>query len=143
MKKKALISVKSIQNNDKNEAIEVVTPGDFYKKDDNYYVRYEETEISGMEGTTTTMKITSDSITLTRKGTTNSKMTFKKNAKDIVMYGTPHGILEFMLDTKKIDINLNDEGGNIAATYNMFLGEGEPLKTSLNVEIKPQDQEWQ
>ena len=143
MKKKALISVKSIQNNDKNEAIEVVTPGDFYKKDDNYYVRYEETEISGMEGTTTTMKITSDSITLTRKGTTNSKMTIKKNAKDIVMYGTPHGILEFMLDTKKIDINLNDEGGNIAATYNMFLGEGEPLKTSLNVEIKPQDQEWQ
>ena len=142
MKKKALISVTSKQNDDKEDSIEVVTPGMFYKRNDNYYVTYEETEISGMEGTTTTLKTDGKTFTLARKGTTNTKMTFEKNEKDVVIYGTPHGTLELLIDTKDLKIHVNDHGGNILANYNLAIAGQEPLRTVLKVEIQPQDEEW-
>lgn len=142
MKKKALISVTSKQNDDNEESIEVVTPGMFYKRNESYYVMYEETEISGMQGTTTTLKTDGKSFTLSRKGTTNTKMTFEKNSRDVVIYGTPHGMLELLIDTKDLKIHVNDDGGSILANYNLALAGQEPLKTVLNVEIQPQDEEW-
>ncbi len=68
MKKKALIHVLSSvpDAKEKNDSIEVVTPGNFYKKDRNYYAVYEETSISGMEGTTTTLKIGEKNFSLIR-----------------------------------------------------------------------------
>jgi uncharacterized beta-barrel protein YwiB (DUF1934 family) len=57
MKKKALISVFSEQDGNIEDKIEVVTPGDFYKKDSYYYAVYKETQITGMLNTTTTLKI--------------------------------------------------------------------------------------
>jgi len=73
MKKKAIISVSSKQT-DEEEPIEVVTPGSFYKKNDSYYAVYKETELSGMEGTTTTLKIKKDKFSLIRMGSTSTKM---------------------------------------------------------------------
>ena len=46
MKKKAIISISSNQEIDKEDMIEVVTPGDFYSEGNGYHVAYEETEIS-------------------------------------------------------------------------------------------------
>jgi len=68
MNKNAIISVVSKQadGNDDGDIIEVVTPGKFYKQDDCYYAVYEETEISGMKGTTTTLKIDEEKFTLIR-----------------------------------------------------------------------------
>ena len=56
--------------------VSVVTPGDFYIKNNVYYAVYKETEISGMEGTTTTIKILPSEFFLLRSGTTNAKMHF-------------------------------------------------------------------
>ena len=69
MGKEALISIKSDQVGVEDGKIEVVTKGKLYKKNDLYYAVYEETEISGMKGTTTTLKIGSDKLSLIRIGT--------------------------------------------------------------------------
>jgi len=56
--KNVIISVKGVQtseNNDKN-VLELVTEGKYYKKGNAYYVTYKESEVTGMEGTTTTLK---------------------------------------------------------------------------------------
>ncbi|KYH34934.1 putative beta-barrel protein YwiB [Clostridium tepidiprofundi DSM 19306] len=141
MKKKALISIISKQDDKKDDVIEVVTPGSFYKKDNHYYAVYEETEISGMEGTTTTIKISNDNFILLRKGSTNTKMTFKKNLNDVVLYNTPHGTLELLIDIDDISIDVNDNGGKILAKYNMSVAGQEPLPTELVVEIKAEEKE--
>ncbi|NLD45821.1 MAG: DUF1934 domain-containing protein, partial [Clostridiaceae bacterium] len=55
MNKNVIISVKGIQtspNNDSN-TLELVTEGKYYKKDNAYYVTYKESEVTGMDGTTT------------------------------------------------------------------------------------------
>ena len=62
MEKRAIISVKSTSNLDPNEVIEVVTPGTFIINEEGFKAIYEESEISGMDGTTTTLNIQDNMI---------------------------------------------------------------------------------
>ena len=139
MKKKAIISVLSKQEdlNEDND-IEVVTPGEFYKKDDCYYAVYKETKISGMEGTTTTMKIYPKTFSIIRMGTTATKMDFKENSENLVLYNTPYGILELKIETKDLKININDKGGEVLIDYNMSVSGQAAQRTILKVNINAQ-----
>ena len=138
MKKKAIVSVISRQPSTDDKDIEVVTPGEFYKKDDCYYVVYKETEISGMEGTTTTLKIYPDSFTLIRMGTTSTKMEFEQNNEEVVLYNTPYGVMELKIKTKDLKVNVNDDGGDVLINYNMVISGQKPQNTELKVNIKTQ-----
>lgn len=136
MSKKAIISVASKQLGNEDEAIEIVTQGKFYKKNDCYYAIYEETELSGMAGTTTTIKIKPNEFSLIRMGTTNARVEFKDSYKNISMYNTPYGTLELSVQTKKLDIDINENGGKVSVDYDMSLSGQPPLKTTLNIGIK-------
>lgn len=136
MKKSALISVLSKQSDGEEDKIEVVTPGRFYEKDGKYYVIYEETEISGMEGTTTKIKIEEDQFVLTRKGTTNTRMTFQNNLNDVIMYHTPHGMLQLAISVKKVEIDVDETGGTIYAEYDMSVSPDQIIQTEIRVIIK-------
>lgn len=135
MKKKALISIISNQNYEDNEVIEVVTPGEFHVNDGNYEAIYEETEISGMEGTTTTLKIFGNEIFLEREGTTTTKMDFKKNNNHVTLYNTPYGMLELKINTKKLKIDMNDDGGEVHIDYNISISGQPPQETQLKIKI--------
>lgn len=138
MKKNALISVSSMQSKKESDTIEVVTPGSFYKKENCYYVVYDETEISGMEGTTTTFKINSkdNKFSLLRMGTTSTKMEFEKSAEGISLYNTPYGTLELKIDTKELKIEMNDQGGDVFVNYDMSVSGQKPQNTFLKINIK-------
>jgi len=138
MKKKAIISVLSRQVGDEEE-IEVVTPGTFYEKDNSYYAEYAETTISGMEGTTTTLKINPDKFSLIRIGSTSAEMDFDKKANNISMYNTPYGTLELKIETKKLDIKVDENGGDIYIKYLLSVLGQDPLDTTLKINIKTQE----
>ncbi|MDF2505254.1 MULTISPECIES: DUF1934 domain-containing protein [Clostridium] len=137
MKKKAIITISSIQG-EKEDAVEVVTPGSFYEEDNSYYAVYEETEISGMKGTTTTLKINPQELILLREGTTNANMHFAHDSNNLSMYDTPYGTLRMEVITKEIDIAVNDEGGDIAVKYDMNISGQKVPGTSLDINIKVQ-----
>lgn len=138
MKKNAIISVVSKQSDSEDDAdvIEVVTPGKFYKEDNCYYAVYEETEISGMKGTTTTLKIDEEKFTLVRTGTTNTEMNFKKHVRDLTLYSTPHGALDLTVDTKELKMSVDDNGGDVFIDYDMIVGNQQILSTTLQINIK-------
>jgi len=138
MKKNAIISVVSKQSDreDDGESIEVVTPGKFYKENNCYYAVYEETEISGMKGTTTTLKIDEEKFTLIRTGTTNTEMKFKKYVRDLTLYNTPHGALDLTVDTKELKMDVDNNGGDVFIDYDMIIGNQQILSTTLKINIK-------
>src|SRR5690349_9837156 len=117
--KKAIISVSSKQPEIDENLIEVVTPGEFYKEGDSYYANYNETEISGMEGTKTTLRIFPKRLLLVREGTTTAEMNFEEKLEHITLYNTPHGILELKIKTKDLNINIDDKGGDIEINYSI------------------------
>lgn len=139
MNKKAVIHLLSIQSDNKDEKIEVVTPGDFSKKGDSFYAVYDETEISGMEGTTTTLKIDEDKFSIMRIGTTNAKMEFQKLKPNISLYDTPYGTLEINIDTQDLKITVNEDGGEVYVQYNLSISGMKAQRTKLNIKIKTQN----
>ncbi|ERI94840.1 hypothetical protein HMPREF1982_00765 [Clostridiales bacterium oral taxon 876 str. F0540] len=136
MRKKAIISVTSKQTGSDDSVIEVVTPGEFYKEGNSYFAVYNETELSGMEGTTTTLKVDPDSFILSREGTTATEMKFKKYNSDLILYNTPYGVMEMKVETKDLAINLDENGGDVAIKYNLTIAGQNPQNTILKVNIK-------
>ncbi len=134
MRKNAIISLVSFQNDD--DKLEVVTPGDFYKKEDIYIVEYDETKISGMEGTKTTLKISNDTFILLREGNTITNMNFQSGKESISMYDTPYGILQIKIKTKDLKVNVGEQGGEILVNYNMIVAGTSQQDTKLKVNIK-------
>lgn len=136
MKRKAIITVNSTVLNEEEDLIGVVTPGDFYEIEDGFKVEYEETKISGMEGTKTTIIIRKDTFDLIREGTTETKMEFENNKRTVSLYKTPYGVMDVKIDTKKLDISINEYGGTINTMYILEIGDQPALKTQLTIDIK-------
>ncbi|MDK0886525.1 DUF1934 domain-containing protein [Clostridium perfringens] len=139
MIKKAIISICSTQDIGEKEKIEVVTVGEFSINGDEFIATYDETEISGMEGTKTTLKIKGDKVVLHREGTTSTKMEFQKDNTQVALYNTPYGMLELKTSTKELDLDVNEKGGNISIKYHLIAGGQEPIKTNLDMKIKVED----
>ena len=139
MSKKAIISICSTQDIGEKEKIEVVTVGEFSINGDEFIATYDETEISGMEGTKTTLKIKGNKVVLHREGTTSTKMEFQKNNTQVALYNTPYGMLELKTSTKELDLDDDEKGGNISIKYHLIAGGQEPIKTNLDMKIKVED----
>lgn len=136
MKKKAIISVRSFNDIDENDVIEVITPGEFFVSEDGFKAIYEETEISGMSGTTTTLTMLEDKLILEREGNVTTKMDFKKGETAVLLYNTPYGAIDMQLHTEDLKLDINEYGGNIEAKYSMELSGQAPIKTNLSVNVK-------
>lgn len=136
MEKKAIISIVSNASMEDGEKIEVVSPGKYIKLDDGFKAIYEETEISGMDGTTTSLTIKDSEVLLEREGTTNTKMVFNEKEPSVSLYSTPYGTLEISINTKKLKVEMNDDGGELNIDYDMIVMGQKPLTTSLRLKIK-------
>ena len=136
MEKSAIISVRSFSDLNKDEVIEVVTPGKFHLGESEFKALYEESEISGMDGTTTTLVIKDDALILEREGSTTTRMEFKKGEEVVSLYNTPYGMMNINISTKELDIDMDDDGGVIYTKYILGL-EGQPgITTELKVKIR-------
>lgn len=120
----AVISLKGIQTgtDNKTTTIELMSEAIFYKKDGTYYIVYKETEITGMEGTTTTVKVCEDAISLIRFGTICSNMFFKEGHKHVCTYDTMYGSLDLELQANTVNIKMTDTGGELYIDYDIEVG---------------------
>jgi len=134
MNKKAIITIKSNIIEQKDEDIEVVSVGTFEKIDGGFKAQYEETELSGMKGTMTTVLIYEDNFSLIREGSTETKMNFKNNKEDAVIYSTPYGVMDLKTFTKGIEIEVDENGGIIKTVYSLLLEE-QIVTTNLVIKI--------
>lgn len=137
MDKKVIVTIKSKQTVDgEEENIELITAGKFYKKENAYYIVYEETEIPGMEGTTTTVKVGDGEINLIRFGTTDTRLNFKKGTRDVCLYKTPYGILELVINPYLVKINMGDTGGELRLGYELSAGGQRPSTNELYIKVQ-------
>lgn len=131
MENNVLIAVKTTQTFDgETDTIELVTEGNITKLDSGYDLEYEETEISGMSGTTTKIKISKDTVDLIRSGSTNSHLKFKKGYNHLSLYGVEEGAFEILVKTKSINVDINDLGGKVKLDYKI---ESQGVNISHNV----------
>lgn len=121
MNKNVIISVKGTQSSPDSDPniLELVTEGKYYKKGESYFVTYRESEMTGMEGTTTTLKVSDGKVTLMRFGSVNSQFIFEEGQKHMSYYDTAYGAFTIGVLASKVDIDVNDEGGEIWVDYQL------------------------
>lgn len=121
MNKDVIISVTGNRNSQENEnyGMELVTEGKYYKQGDKYYVTYDESEVTGMKGTTTTIEVSGGTITLTRSGSVNSCFVFEKGQKHISYYDTAYGAFTVGITACDVFIDIDDNGGSILVDYSV------------------------
>lgn len=138
MKKDVIISVKGAQTADDQDAgrLELVTEGKYYKKGGVYYITYKESEVTGMEGTTTTLKVADGIVTLMRFGSVNSQFVFEQGRKHISYYDTTYGNFTIGVYASEVDINVNDDGGEIWVDYELEIDNNKSLENDFHMLIR-------
>lgn len=119
MDKSVIISVKGMQSSEYRDMniMELVTEGRLYKKDNIYYVTYDESEVTGMSGTTTTLMVADEIVTLVRVGSVNTHFVFQRGQKHVSYYDTEHGAFTVGVLASEVDVKMNDSGGEIRIGY--------------------------
>lgn len=107
------------ENSDEVE-VELTTSGRLYRKNGDYYIIYKESELTGMEGATTTLKLEGDRVTLMRNGgNCASHMVFKKGERHFGVFDTEYGSLSVAISARDIKNNINDNGGELTIDYDI------------------------
>ena len=104
---------------DDEQMVELITQGRYYKKGDAVVLEYEESEISGMEGTVTRMLMENRTVTMKREGRVSSHFVFKNNQYYMGYYNTPAGKLEVGLFPTYVDYKLREDSGHIDLEYRL------------------------
>ena len=115
-----IISIKGMQSYEdaEDETIELVTEGRLEEDgSDGFTLSYQESELTGLEGTLTTFQIEKDRITLMRMGEVNSQMVFEEGRRHLSMYDTPYGALSIGISTRRMRSDLRRDGGDIEIDY--------------------------
>lgn len=138
MDKNVIISVKGTQstNNQANIIMELVTEGKYYKKDEAYFITYDESEVTGMNGTTTTLMVTDDVVTLVRAGSVNSQFVFQQGQKHISYYDTEYGAFTVGVTANEVDVRIDDNGGEIRIDYQLEIDNNETGENDFWMSIR-------
>jgi uncharacterized beta-barrel protein YwiB (DUF1934 family) len=139
MQPNVLLTIEGQQWNDDDEpqAIRLMTEGRLYRKDPAWYIVYDESTATGLEGTQTTLQVTDDgSVSLSRTGTHGMRLTFMAGNRHITRMETPYGDLDVEVYTSLVQTKVSEKGGYIHLGYSIDLNNRERTNTRLNVKIK-------
>ncbi len=99
------------------DEIQLTTNGRLYRKNGRYYIMYKESELTGMEGSTTTLKIENERVTMMRSGSYPSHMVFEKGKKHIGIFHTENGAMTVGISARDIKSQICDDGGSLMIDY--------------------------
>lgn len=121
--KEVMITVQATQTDTcgEKEKMEFHTVGNLYFKNNSTYLIYKEGQLTGMEGTTSTLKIEPQRVTLNRMGPTMLKLVFVEGTNFQATYSTPHGNMGAEVFTNKVRVDLTELGGSINLEYELIL----------------------
>ncbi|MBQ2084269.1 MAG: DUF1934 domain-containing protein [Firmicutes bacterium] len=129
------------EGSEKHENImEFVTAGQLYRRGTTTFIRYPESELSGLEGCTTSLIITKDKVKMRRTGqalAADTEMEFKKGERFYGMYETPYGPIGMELLTNDVT-GLQDVGEGkqaLSIDYHISLRGFMEARNKLDIEI--------
>lgn len=139
MKQKVLLSIRGQQSymDQEPEVIELVTEGTLASKNGTWLLQYEETELTGLLGVTTTFLIRPDEITLKRAGKLKSQMVFKEGVRHDSLYQMEFGALMMTVCATHMHWELSEDGGMIDLSYSIEIEQTAAGQIDYHLDIRP------
>lgn len=119
MKIPVVLSILGKQSYDGQEpdVIELVTEGSMEFRGGGWDVSYEETELTGLLGVTTTFRVEPKKVTLTRTGKLHSQMVFQEGVFHESLYQMEFGAMMITVCAQRVFFDITPEGGMIDLVY--------------------------
>ena len=121
MKRAVMLSIRGMQRypDQDPEVIELVTEGTLEKIQDGWKLKYEESDLTGLAGVTTTFLVQPSVVTLTRTGPLNSRMEFREGIPHESLYQMEFGALMLTVCANKVRYDITENGGTIDLLYSI------------------------
>ena len=121
MEKDVIISIRGTQDYSGTEpdTMELVTEGKLAVQGGALRLSYEESELTGMEGTTTVFQVEPEKVTLLRLGSVQSEMVFEEGRRHMSLYSTPYGNMEIGVRARRLNSTLELTGGRLEIDYDI------------------------
>ena len=138
MEKEVVISIKGMQKYEGTppDAMELVTKGRLVREGGSYTLSYQESELTGLGGTLTTIQVDGEQVTLMRMGEFNSQMVFQEGRRHLSMYNTPYVAMAIGVHTRHLMAELNDQGGDIEVDYTIEVDHALAGRSVFRINVK-------
>lgn len=111
------------------DAVETAQPAQYFKRNDNHYLLYEE-QIEGVDiPCKSRIKFRDHLLELTRQGASEMHMIFEENKRHMIPYHTPYGQLLLGVETGKVLVEEQEDQIHVTVEYTLDQ-EGELLSRS-------------
>lgn len=97
---------------------------------------YQETALTGLEGTTTTFEIRGPQVILSRTGSVNSQMVFEEGKQHTSLYETPFGELAIDIQTSRLRHSLTEQGGLMDLRYSISVEHSATGRNAFKIRVR-------
>ena len=141
MKQTVILSLHSSQRYEEQEAdeLELVTEGTMEFRDGGWDISYVETELTGLEGVTTTFRVEPGKVTLTRTGSLHSQMVFEEGVSHDSLYETDFGALMITVTATRVYYDIVPDGGTIDLVYEINIENTEAGIIDYHLDIRAKE----
>ena len=138
MKKTVMLSIRGRQSyaDQDPEVIELVTEGTMEYVDGGWDISYEESELTGLAGVTTTFRVEPGKVILTRTGKLNSQMIFQHGVPHESLYQMEFGALMLSVQATHVFYDILPDGGVIDLVYNISIENTEAGEIDYHLDIR-------
>lgn len=140
MKKVLLsITVKQAYQGQEPEVMELVSEGTMEFANGGWDISYQESDLTGLQGVTTTFRVEPDKVTLIRTGPLCSTMEFRIGESHDSLYQMEFGALMLTVTTRHLFFDILPEGGCIDLVYDIEIEKSEGGTVDYHLDIRAID----
>ena len=138
MKQAVVLAIRGSQKyaDQEPEVIELVTDGWMEFRNGGWDISYEESELTGLAGVTTTFRVEPGRVVLDRKGALNSQMVFEEGVAHESLYQMAFGTLMLTVKASFVYYDIVSDGGTIDLSYNIDIENTEAGVIDYHLDIR-------
>ena len=133
-----LLTIHSEQDIDtpQQDNMELLTEGTMNFRPDCLTLTYQESTLTGMEGTTTVFEMYGPKVILRRMGTVTSQMVFEEGRQHTSLYETPLGELSIDIQTGYLRNSVTESGGLLEIRYSVSVEHASAGKNRFRMKVR-------
>ena len=138
MKQPVMLSICGKQSymDQEPEIIELVTEGTLEQTETGWEIVYQESDLTGLAGVTTTFRVEPGRVVLDRKGALNSQMIFEEGVAHESLYQMAFGTLMLTVKATFVYFDIVSDGGTIDLSYNINIENTEAGVIDYHLDIR-------
>lgn len=118
------------------DVIRLDTEGTMEYRNGGWDITYEESELTGLAGVTTTFRVEPEKVTLIRTGKLSSTMVFQEGYNHDSLYRMEFGTLMISVRATRVYFDIVPDGGTIDLVYNIVIENTEAGVIDYHLDIR-------